>query len=133
MLGAAFSQKQVVVAVLLVDMRSFGISSAETCPQVMYLAQLLARLHINLTYLDVSLFPKEIAFALVEEECGVATAYGEVYHDGFGPLAGRIVGPDIEMTARGEDRCHHVEPSLVIADGRRIDAIVAIGALQDHL
>ena len=128
MLCAAFCQKQIVVAVLLVDMRPFRISSAKSCSQMMDLTQLFARLHINLAYLDVALFPQEIAFALVEEECGVATAYGEVYHDGFGPLVGRIVGPDIEMTARGEDRRHHVEPPLVIADGRRIDAIVAIGA-----
>ena len=132
-LRSAFSQQQIIVTVLLIDMRSFGIAPAKSCAQVMYLAQLPTRLHINLANLDVALFPEEIAFVILKVERGVATADGEVYHDGFRPLASRIVGPYVEMTARGEHRCHHIEAPIVITDGGGVDAAVAVGSLQVDL
>ena len=37
------------------------------------------------------------------------------------------------MTARGKHRCHHIETSIVIADGWGVDATIAIGAFQIYL
>ena len=99
----------------------------------MYLAQLPARFHINLANLDVALFPEKKAFVILEVERGVATANGEVYHDGFRPLASGIIGPYVEMPARGEHRCHHIEAPVIITDGGGIDAVVAVGSLQVDL
>ena len=97
------------------------------------LAQLLTRLYVNLAYLDVALLPQEIALIILPIERGVAAADGEVNHDRLRPLPSGIVCPHVEVTARGEHRCHHIEPPLVVADGWCIDAAVAVGALQIHL
>ena len=99
----------------------------------MDLAKLFTALHIDLTYLDVTFLPKEIAFIVLKVEGGVATADGKVDHDGFRPLASGIISPHIEMSSRRKDCCHHVEPPVMVADGRCIDAAVAVGALQVHL
>ena len=99
----------------------------------MNLAKLLTGLYIYLAYLDVTFLPKEIALVALEVECGVATTDGKVYYDGVRPFASGIISPHIEMTARWKDSCHHIESSVVVSDGRCIDAAVAIGAFQVHL
>ena len=73
-LRAALCQQQIVIAILLIDMRSFRIAPAKTYTQMVYLAELLARLHVNLAYLDVALLPQEIAAAILEIQGRVATA-----------------------------------------------------------
>ena len=57
LLGTAFCQQQIVIAILLVNMRAFGISSPQACAQMVYITQLTACFHINLTDLDVALLP----------------------------------------------------------------------------
>lgn len=57
LLSTTFSQQQIVIAVLLVDMWTFRISSTQACSQMVYLTQLLTCFHINLTDLDVALLP----------------------------------------------------------------------------
>ena len=132
-LCTAFSQQQIVVAVFLVDMWPLRIPAAKTSPQMMNLAKPFAALHIDLTYLDITFLPKEIALIVLEVEGGVAAADGKVDHDGFRPLASGIVSPHIEMPSRRKDCCHHIEPPVMVADGRCIDAAVAVSAFQVHL
>ena len=132
-LRAAFCQQQVVVAVLLIDMGTFRITSAKTCAQKMYLPELLTCLYVNLANLDFALFPQEVAFTIVEEQRRVAATYTEVDVDGVAPFAIRIVGIDIEMTARGIDCSHHIEPTLVVADGGGIDAALLMHILNPNL
>ena len=81
MFRAPLSQQQIVVAILLVDMRSFRITSSKTSTQMVNVTQLLTRLYINLTYFDVAFFPKEITLAVIEEKRRIATADGKVDDD----------------------------------------------------
>ena len=37
------------------------------------------------------------------------------------------------MPSRRKDCCHHIESPVMVADGRCIDAAVAVGAFQVHL
>ena len=63
----AFSQQQIVPAVFFIDMRTLRIATAKTRSQMVDLAQLLSRRHVNLTNLDIALLPQEIAFVIIKE------------------------------------------------------------------
>ena len=80
-LRASFCQQQIVVAIPFVDVRSLRITSAKTRSQMVNLAQLLTRLYVNLTYLDVALLPQKLALIILPIERGVAAADGEVNYD----------------------------------------------------
>ena len=133
MLRAAFCQQQVVVAVLLIDMRSFGIAPAKTYSQKMDLTELFARRHIDLADLDLALLPEKVTLALVEEQCRVAATNTEIDINGVRPFAIRVVGIDVEMAAGGEHCRHHIEPALMIADGGGIDACLLVHPLDSDL
>ena len=111
----------------------FRIAPAKTYTQMVYLTELLARLHVNLAYLDVALLPQEIAAAILEIQGRVATAHTEINVDGVAPFAIRIIGIDIEMFARGKHRGHHVKSALVVADGGGIDARLLVHSLDSDL
>ena len=133
MLRAALGQQQIVIAVLLIDMRPFWITTSKTYAQMMDFSQLLTCLYVNLADFDFALFPQEIALAIVEEQRGVAAAKTEVYIDGVRPFTFRVVGIYIEMLTRWEHRRHHIESALVIADGGGIDACLFIHSLYPDL
>ena len=82
-LGAAFGKHQVVESVLFVNVRPFGIAPAHARPQPFDFGELFAGLHVDFADFDVFVFPKEIAFPVVEEEGGGAAANGEVYENRF--------------------------------------------------
>jgi len=94
----------------------------------MNLSELSASLDVDLANLDVALLPKEVAPVALEIKGRIAATNGKVDEDGVGPLASRIVGPDIEMPTRWEERRDHVEASLMATDGGGIDT--AIGPTQ---
>ena len=114
-------------------MRSFGVPSSKTCPQMVYISQLFTCLHVNLANLDIAFLPQEIAPSILKIECGVATADSEVNHNGFRPLSCGIVSPYIEMASRREHRCHHIKASVVVADSGGIDAVVSVSTFQINL
>lgn len=98
-LCTAFRKKEVIPSVLPVDMRSFRISSSESGTEMMDLADLLSGLDIDLTDLDVSVLPEEIALAILEIEGWIATSDFEIDEDRIRPLSCRIVSIDIEMAS----------------------------------
>ena len=100
---------------------------------MVYLTELLALLYVNLTDFDIALFPKEIAAAILEIQGWVATAHAEINVDGITPFAFWIICIDIEMFARGEYRCYHIESAFVVTDGGGIDARLLVHSFDSDL
>jgi hypothetical protein len=94
---------------------------------------LLAGLHVNLTDFDIAFLPQEIATSFLEIQSWVATAYAEIDVDGVTPFAFWIICIDIEMFARGEYRCYHIESAFVITDGGGIDARLLVHPFDSDL
>src|SRR5579883_2870721 len=53
--------------------------------------------------------------------------------DWFRPLARRVVSKDIEIATRGNIGCHQIKQPLMIAQGRREDALRTGNAGESHL
>ena len=81
MLSTTLCKKKIIPSVLSVDMRSLRISSAKSCTQMMNFTELLTSLDINFTYLDISIFPKEITFIILEVQGRIATSDFEIDED----------------------------------------------------
>ena len=114
--GAALSQHHIIPTVFFVDVRAFGVTSAKSDTKMMNFTDFLAGFNVDFANLDVALLPKKIAFVALKIQCWVATSNGKVNYDRLRPFAGGIVGIDIKMPARRENRCHHIKPSVVMSD-----------------
>ena len=72
---ATFRNQQVVPAVFLVDVRSFGMSSARTVPDAFGFCQLLSGPGIYLAKPDAGIgIAHQVAFAVLEVEGGIDAA-----------------------------------------------------------
>ena len=126
-LGSAFGNHQVVMPVDLVDMRCFGILATATRPGSNRLCHGLAGFDIDLslgnafharaTEIDASI--------IVPEEVRVYPAL--IDPDRVRPFPGRMITPDVEVSAIANVGCDHVEAPFVVTDSGRVDATGYIG------
>ncbi len=138
-LRATLGHEQVVPAILGEHVRAFGILAARAAPEMPAFAEQLAGGDVDLR-LERALIALRVLRA-VADEVGLAVVIEEqrrvdpglVHPDWVGPLAGRVIGLDVEVAAMGDVGGDHVEPAVVVADGRRVDAAGGAGLVEGKL
>lgn len=129
---SSFGDEQVIVAVFLVDMRAFGVSSSCALPECFAGRKLLAALGVNLAqHNGVVGVADHVAFSVFKIERGVNTLLLQPYW--FAPCASGVLGGHEEVTAVADIGGNHVVSAIVIADGGGINALPRGGAFEVHL
>jgi hypothetical protein len=132
-LRAAFGDHQVVIAVLLIEVRAFGIASSRALPYLLRLREQPSRGDIYLAELYLSVRRQEIALPalVVEEQFGVDAS---LFHpDGVRPRACGVGGGDVVVATVRHVGVDHIEHPFVVADGRRIQSAPCRRLRQVHL
>ena len=132
-LGAAFRDEQVVIAILLIDVRPLGVSSAGATPEEAAFRELLAGVGIDGAEGNgvVGVADHVAAAIVVPEERGVDAPLLQPAR--FAPRAEGIGGGDDEVAPSAHEGGDHVEGAVVIAEGGGIDARPRRGAVERQL
>ena len=117
--STAFRDHEVVPSVLLVDMRSFGISSACSVPYDLRLCELFSCIRIDLAeHYIVVCRAAEIAFSVfIPEKVRIDSRH--VHCHRIRPCSIRILGAYDEVAKAGTVGRDHVECTFMVTDGRR--------------
>ena len=130
--GSTFRNEKIVIAVFLIDMRTFRITSTITLPQFLALCKLFARLWVYLTEPDcIARIAHHVAFSVFKIKRRIDALL--LQPDRLAPRTTGISGCNHEVAAVAYIGGYHIVSSLMIADGRRIDAKPRTGTLQRNL
>ena len=128
----ALRNQQIVPAVFLINVRTFGISASGAVPYSFGRRKLFACHGINLTQVDV---PTRIAdhktFAVFKIKRRIDASL--LQPNWFGPFAMGIGGMHQKVSLAGDIGSNHVEYSIVVADGRSKNTASRIGISQIEL
>ena len=113
-------------------MRSFRIASAIPLPQFLALCKLFARLWVYLTEPDsIARIAHHVAFSVFEIKRRIDALL--LQPDRLAPRTTGVFGCNHEVATVAYIGSYHIISSLMIADGRRIDAKPRTGILQRNL
>ena len=131
-LCASFGNEQVIIAVLLAEVRTFRITAACTAPKGTALCQLPARHGVYLTKCDgIVGIRNHVGLAVLKIERGVNALL--LQPDGFAPRSGRVSGGDHEIAAVAYIGGDHVVRAFIVTNGRGIDTKPRRGSVQRQL
>ena len=119
--GATLRDEQVVIAIFLIDVRSFGIASTSALPQWAALGELFARCRVYLTEHDgIVGIRHHIAFAIFKPQRWIDALLLKPYR--FAPWPLWIFGCYHEVAAITHIGGDHIIHTFMVANGRCIDA-----------
>ena len=128
----AFRDEEVVPAVFLVDMGAFGIAASRSHPNGYSGAEGDSR---NGVYLakgyHIVRIGHHVALPVLKQEGGVDALL--LQPDGVAPGAGRVCGSNHEIAHAAHQGGNHIVSSLVVPDGRGVNAQPGGGMLQLQL
>ena len=127
---AALGDHQIVPAVFLVHMGTFGAAAAGTGPDLPGFAELLTRSQVDLKLVHTAANVVDLA-VVIPEERGVDALVIDPHR--VGPFAVNVVGPDVEIAAATAVGGDHVEAAVVITDSGGVDAAGSPGISQRQL
>ena len=130
--GTSLRDKQIVIAVFLIDMRSLRISASRASPERFAWSELFSCLHVYLTEHDGIVGVRHhITLAILEPQRGVDTLLFQPHR--LTPRTSRVFCRNHEVTAIANVGGYHIIGTLVVSDSRGVDAQPRICALQRQL